>query len=806
MFRSGVIVGLLVFCTFAQTSDTVSTAQPGAPAPQTVAQPDTAASPQIVAPPEPVLLNTASPAEAPVAATRKKSFGDAAKLYPIDKLPIPDSLRIPVLDFENADVCDVLRGLAMQYNVNIFIEPEVTGSISLYLADISVKNAIDFIVKRSNYAYTVENHIVKIYKYEEPPPKPPQPTSIFRLKKGLLDIDLKDVPIDQVGRLFSDSAGVNVIVESGIDKKITARLVDMKPGKALKALVESNDLALTNSDGIYYVTKPAWGEGKGAAVGAAGGAGLKRLSLTIKDGDVTIEVDNATLDQVVRSIAIQSGINIVIYDRLTGEISAKMNNIPIDDALRFLLQNTKFTFWKEKGIYFIGSREMNQQKTTVIIPLRHIMAEESGIAKVLPPGISSNAVVKYNGEHNAVIVIGSFDVVAQAQEFIEKIDKPIPQVLIEALVVDFNVNKIRDYGLSLFTQGYKDTSRNWLGEEFLPQLDLKPGRKKTERILEAVLKSFGIDQIIELPSNFRAAIHALESADIVRVHSTPQIATINGNPASITIGETRYYKLQKETMAPVQNNNAVIGTDERFEVIKFNTQLEVTPWVMDQGYVMVKIRPEFNIPRTGGDASTPPNVDTRVIESMVRLRNGQTIVLGGQRQTENVVSRSGIPFLSGIPVLGWLFSSRTISKNETQMMIFLTPHVYYGDDNAVSPDAYFGKEVNKILDKYDIDKPEKKKEEKATGKRWRRRRAKRKSGKDDKAPDSLTERAAPAKKADSSRAVPPAAPPADTAAIHRTTARVPHAVLKAADADTAAAAPKAERTRWRLFRRKPPEE
>ena len=89
---------------------------------------------------------------------------------------------------------------------------------------------------------------------------------------------------------------------------------------------------------------------------------------------------------------------------------------------------------------------------------------------------------------------------------------------------------------------------------------------------------------------------------------------------------------------------------------------------------------------------------------MVRLRNGQTIVLGGQRQTENVVNRRGIPILSSIPILGWLFSSRTVTKNETQLMIFLTPHVYYGDDNAVSPGDYFGKEVDKILKKYDFDK------------------------------------------------------------------------------------------------------
>lgn len=626
-----------------------------------------------------------------------------AGLYPIAKIPVPDSVRIPVLDFKNTDIRDVLRGLGIQYNVNIYLEPDVTGSVSLYLTDVSVKNAIDFVVKRNGYAYTVENGIIKVYKYKAPPPPPPpKPAMVFHYQNDVLDIDVKEISARELGRMFIDSAGINVMVDGNIDKQITAKLIKMKPDKAVKALFESNGLAVALSDGIYYVSAQTWGEEKGGTT-----TQLKKLSLTVKEGKVTVEVDNASLDQVVRSIVIQSGMNIVIYDRLTGEISAKLNSVQIDDALRFLLQNTKFTFWKEKEIYFVGSREMNQQKTTVIIPLRHIMADEANVTKILPPTISSNAVVKFNKEHNALIVIGSFDVVAQAQEFVEKIDKPVPQVLIEALVVDFNINKIRDYGLSLFTQGPGDTSGNWLSERFLPEIDLKPGRKRTERIFNSVFKSLGINQIVNLPQNFRAAIHALETADVVKVHSTPQIATINGNQATITIGETRYYKLQKETKAPVDNNTAVIGTDERFEVIKFNTQLDVTPWVMEEGYVMVKIRPEFNIPRTGGDGTTPPNVDTRVIESMVRLRDGQTIVLGGQRQTEDIVNRRGVPFLSSVPVLGWLFSSRTVSKNETQMMIFLTPHVYYGDDNAVSPDDYFGKEVNKIIDKYGFDKKDK---------------------------------------------------------------------------------------------------
>ncbi|HAJ80662.1 MAG TPA: hypothetical protein DCO75_12935, partial [Fibrobacteres bacterium] len=269
--------------------------------------------------------------------------------------------------------------------------------------------------------------------------------------------------------------------------------------------------------------------------------------------------------------------------------------------------------------------------------------------------------------------------------------------------------KIREYGFSMFTKSSTDTSGgSSTSEKFSPNLSLKLGKSRTQQVLNDILKTLKINSIINLPENFSASIQALESASIVKVHSTPQIATINGNPASITIGETRYYKLKKETQAAVNNGSSVIGTDERFEVLKFNNELQVTPWIMDKGYVMVKIRPEFNIPSSSSDASTPPNVNTKLIESMVRLHDGQTIVLGGQRQTETTKTSSSIPFFGSIPIIGWFFSSRSINKTETQMMIFLTPHVYYGDDNAVKPDEYFGKEVNDIIGN---DKKDKKKKE-----------------------------------------------------------------------------------------------
>ncbi|MDD5672699.1 MAG: hypothetical protein PHC61_00925 [Chitinivibrionales bacterium] len=621
-------------------------------------------------------------------------------LYPIELLPIPDSIKIPVLDFKNTDIRDILRGLGMQYHVNIYLDPEVKGPTSLYLTDVSLKYAVDFIIKRSSFAYTVENKIIKVYKFTSPPPPPPQePAVVFHLSGGMLDIDVKNISAQKAATLFTDTCGLNVVIDGKIDKTITAHLKSLPPRRALKVMFETNGMDVANSDSVYYVSAANWGT-TDQGNQQQGSKPNNRLSIAVnKANRVTLEVNNASLDQVIRTLAIQSGINIVIYDNATGTVSAKFDSTYIDDALRFLLQNTKLTFWKDKTIYFIGSREMNQQKTSQLIVLKHIMADEEILSKQLPPHLMKDAIVKYDKEHNAIIVIGSFDIVAQMQDFIDKIDQPVPQVLLEALVVDFSVNKFRQYGVTFFTGGTApdSASHGTSTEEYFPQVtNVGAGSARIASAMRQVLKFLNINQVVALPANFMANINALEGADVAKVYSTPQIATLNGNPASITIGETRYFKQVQQ--ADVNNGAAApyrITTNENFEKIQFNNKLEITPWVMADRYVTVKIKPEFNIPRSEANSDVPPSVDTRVLESTVRLKDGQTIVLGGQRQTSTTTSTRSLPFLGSIPIIGWLFSSHNTEKVQTQMMIFLTPHIYYNEEGAVIPGDYFDEGLNR---------------------------------------------------------------------------------------------------------------
>jgi type II secretory pathway component GspD/PulD (secretin) len=107
--------------------------------------------------------------------------------------------------------------------------------------------------------------------------------------------------------MFSDSAGINVLIDGSADKTISARLVNIKPDHAVKAVFESNGFQVSLQDGIYYISNQFAGDKSGGQ-----SAQLKRLSITVKDLKVTLEVDNAALDQVIRTVSIQSGINIVI--------------------------------------------------------------------------------------------------------------------------------------------------------------------------------------------------------------------------------------------------------------------------------------------------------------------------------------------------------------------------------------------------------------------------------------------------------------------------------------------------------------
>jgi type IV pilus assembly protein PilQ len=112
--------------------------------------------------------------------------------------------------------------------------------------------------------------------------------------------------------------------------------------------------------------------------------------------------------------------------------------------------------------------------------------------------------------------------------------------------------------------------------------------------------------------------------------------------------------------------------------------LTITPWVSASGEITTEIKPEFSTPKNfDNENNTPPIIDHRILESTVRLRDGETIILGGLVHTDDSESHYKFPILGDIPGLGQLFRNRSKNKSKTKLMIYITPHLMYSSDDVL---------------------------------------------------------------------------------------------------------------------------
>jgi type II secretory pathway component GspD/PulD (secretin) len=590
------------------------------------------------------------------------------------------------LDFKDADIRDVLRGVGVQYNLNIWLSPEVTGRIPVHFSNIKVKDAVAFIIGQYGFEYRVRNGIVEVYK-PKAPEAPPAEVKV-EIKDSLLTVDIKDAPVEIVVRKISTLSKLNIILEKGAAGTLTGMLKDIPLTKGLRVLMESNGYQIRESSGIMYVTKQKWegaGENKGQTLGSSptgGGGG----SVVVKDSLVTLELNNTPISTVIDEIVNQSGLNIFVYGKVEGNITAKVSNLPIDDALSYILKNSKnYTYWKTKGIYFLGEPSIQQSSNSEMIPLKNLKADQ--VVELLPKTVSTVATIKVIKEHNSLMVIGPYDIITAARDYIAIIDKPVAQILIEAMVVDFSVDRMREIGAKFFL---KDSATRALGQSYFPAFI----REYTGQSIKNLQDRIGVSWIVNLPTNFTAQLRAMESEGYVDIVSTPQIATLNGNAATITISKTFYYRI-KQSIVSQGTGNPVVSQNQDLKSVETKTSLSVTPWVTASREVTVEVKPVFQLPGEQPNDSTPPTIDTRELSSTIRLKDGETYILGGLVQNIKSENMSKVPFLGSIPFIGWLFRTRFTSTKKSQLMIFLTPHVYYGSEGAVDKNQILGKENRK---------------------------------------------------------------------------------------------------------------
>ena len=562
----------------------------------------------------------------------------------INQLPITDTTRI-TFDFKDADVREVLRAISIQAGVNIVADKDVDGRITVHLEKVRLEDGLRMMLQANGFSFERKEDHYLVKKTEKERKKDIVATP------GRLTLDIKNIPVDELLRDIAMQSKLNIISDQTVTGEISGILYDVPLERGLASLLSANGYILKKSAGIYEVTK-------------AGGQPGRRKGLSIsvnKDSLVSINVSDADIGDILDEISTQANLNVVRYGEIRGVINAKMDNVPIDNALSLIFQGSSFTFRRVDDIYLVGDKSLSSPAAAALtssklIPLKYIKADL--VPQFLPQTIPA-ANIKVVKEQNAILVFGSEDLISQTDGFIKTIDLPSPQVLIEAVIVEFSKSAMTEIGLrGLYSRA--DTVNR-----LFPRLTYSASGDDINLILDKVGEFFNMSNLGQVPANFWLMIDALETKGKAKVKARPRIATLNGNEASIDVGWVRYYR-------------TTTGTPEQpiyqLHSIDAGIKLKIVPWVTTAGEITTVIQTEVSNLKSLGPEGLP-EIAKRTANTTINIKDGETVAIGGLIQTSTIESRESVPILGSIPIIGKLFSHTTTSQEETELVIYITPRV-----------------------------------------------------------------------------------------------------------------------------------
>ncbi len=293
------------------------------------------------------------------------------------------------------------------------------------------------------------------------------------------------------------------------------------------------------------------------------------------------------------------------------------------------------------------------------------------IVSILPDEVVADLDIKMDFELNSFLISGPAANINRFKKFIQEIDKPVPVVLIEVMIIEVRKSATVETGISW---GIGDEPVETSGRLF-PEADLTLGAKTVNKIIGG-FDGFGSFNIGQVVPEFFATIKAMEANGNIKIRSTPKLSTLNGHRANLSIGETTYYVVTSQSFYGSQ----IPSTSEIRNYLPIDAELAVSikPLVSGNGQVTLDInviQSDFSSERIEDDA--PPGLTSREFSSIIRMQNQDLAILGGLEEKVKNDSGSGVPLLARIPVIKWLFSQRKREDSKQKLTILIKPTVIY---------------------------------------------------------------------------------------------------------------------------------
>ncbi len=438
--------------------------------------------------------------------------------------------------------------------------------------------------------------------------------------------------------------------------------------------------------------------------GRASGRTLGEGLATYSGSKITIDLQNTEIRDFLRILADTGKLNLVMDPDVQGNFGFKFTDTPWDQVLDVVLKNAGLGKEIQNGVLRVAKIDKLQkeeeerkkldetkalagQLQTITRPLSYAKVGE--VQKILKDMLTKRGSAILDERTNTLIITDLPRNISVIDDLLQTLDVQIQQVQIEARVVEANKNWQREFGVkwpqsnngtASITSGTGSTGTPWVGTASPFWNGIQGFNRPASGQNASVAFAPGKDGATSITApagelwlsflsnrfSINAVLQAMEKDGTLKIVSSPKVVTQNNKKATILSGQKIPY--------PTQQGGAAGGAIT-VAFIDANLQLDVTPQVTNEGTIIMDLKiekAEADFTRT---VQGTPTILRKSIETQVLVRDGGTAVLGGVYITSTSVGTTGVPFLSKIPLIGFLFRNDTKQDQNVELLIFITPRV-----------------------------------------------------------------------------------------------------------------------------------
>jgi type IV pilus assembly protein PilQ len=398
------------------------------------------------------------------------------------------------------------------------------------------------------------------------------------------------------------------------------------------------------------------------------------------------EFQGDEVGQVLRLLARQSKVNMVVSEAVVGTVTMRLEDVTALQAIAIIVKAKGLFMDKIENVYYIKTGAERTAEPTESDSYQFSYSRAKDVAALVASQLASKDPPQIDERTNMIFYRETRSNIENIRKLLVEIDKPTKQVMIEARLVEVTANPKQSYGINWGgvvgsasnpqtvrysgTAGKVDTTTGQL-------IPTNPtlGSSGNANLFDPNLGNLtGAFSILTVPQ-MSITLQALNEDSDAEFLANPRVVTADNQQAKIEI--TRAQPVPNLTF----NEQTAQAVFSGFQDKKFGNTLLVRPSVNKDNFVTLSVKPEisnkvfdFHFNFQGADVFSPV-IDTRSLDSNVLIKSGDTLAIGGLLQDQVTKARTKVPIVGDVPILGYLFQSKANERTKRNLLIFVTPTI-----------------------------------------------------------------------------------------------------------------------------------